>query len=75
MSKNELSEALDELASTQYDGSRYCGPRCAFIIGELLGVNIVVLTSSDDEALGVTVSVSLNSRESGHGMSVPSAQQ
>ena len=71
--KHESSEALDELAPTQYDGSRYCGPRCAFIIGELLRVNIVVLTSSDEEAMGVTVSVSLTSHELGHGMSTLSS--
>ena len=74
--KHELSEALSEaeLASTQYDGNtRYCGPRCAFNIGELLGVNILVLTSSDEEALGVTVSVSLTSHELGHGMSTLSS--
>ena len=33
----------------------------------------MVLTSSDDEAHGVTVSVSLTSRESGHGMSTLSS--
>ena len=54
---SDLKQDFTELSATELDGTQHCIPSCAFVFGKLLGVNVVVLQSSDYDLPGESVMV------------------